>query len=114
VPIAGWVVCLGPRTISEGPVRKLGKTPDKVVPAFERTKQGVLLLLASWTALHEALLTNGALDDARHGLVYNLLGIALELRNGSRRVPAAPPTMTQPFLVPAADRRARMGRRRGR
>jgi hypothetical protein len=77
------------RAIAERVARKLAKTPEKVVPALERTKQGVLLLLESWTALHEALLTNGALDEAQHRLLYDLLGIALELRNGSRRVPAA-------------------------
>jgi hypothetical protein len=77
------------RAIAERRARKLTTTPEKVVPALERTKQGVLLLLESWTALQDALLTNGALDEAQHRLVFDLLGIALELRNGSRRVPAA-------------------------
>jgi hypothetical protein len=77
------------RAAAERLARKLGTTPEKIVPRLERTKQGALLLLESWTGLHEALQTNGALDEAQHGLVYDLLGISLVLRNGSRRVPAA-------------------------
>jgi hypothetical protein len=96
------------RAIAERRARKLRDTPERVVPVLERSKQGALLFLESWTGLHEALLTNGALDAAQHRSVYDLLGISLELRNGSRRVPPAQDGPALSVLVTA-----QMGRLRG-
>jgi hypothetical protein len=95
------------RAIAERRARKLRDTPERVVPVLERSKQGALLLLESWTGLHEALLTNGALDAAQHRSMYDLLGVSLELRNGSRRVPAAQDGPALSVLVTAQMDRLR-------
>jgi hypothetical protein len=60
-----------------------------VAPALEATLHGTRRLLALWSGIVEAVETNGALEEAQHSLVYDLLGVPLALRNGSQRVPAA-------------------------
>jgi hypothetical protein len=68
---------------------RLGKSPELVAPALAATLHGTQRLLAWWTGIVEAVATNGRLDEAQHGLVYDLLGVSVALRNGSQRVPAA-------------------------
>jgi hypothetical protein len=68
---------------------RLAKAPELVAPALEATLHGTRRLLALWSGILEAVETNGALDEAQHVLVHDLLAVPLVLRNGSQRVPAA-------------------------
>jgi hypothetical protein len=67
---------------------RLPKSPQVVAGELGRTKHGVLYLINQWSALDEAIATNGGLDEPQRQVAYDLLGIDHVYRNGSRQVPA--------------------------
>jgi hypothetical protein len=68
-------------------VQKLPRDPFAAAKALQKTKQGAQILIFHWTALQEAIQTNGGLDEPQRSLAFDLLGIPEVVRNGSRRVP---------------------------
>src|SRR5262249_14598434 len=67
---------------------KLPKDPARVALALRRGRQGADWLIERWEALGEILESNGGWDEAQRRLAFDLLGVPLELREGSQRVPA--------------------------
>src|SRR5262249_40919733 len=68
---------------------RLAKSPETVAPALARTKQGADLLMEGLKGLSEIVAAQGAVDEAQHRKIGDLLGVPLELRQGIRRLPPA-------------------------
>ena len=66
---------------------RLAKDPARVANALVKTKQGAELCIEYWLELASVLENQGDWDDKQRRLVFDLLGIRIELRAGSRRVP---------------------------
>jgi hypothetical protein len=67
---------------------KLPHQPYVISRALERTKQGALFLILQWKFLGEAIKTNGGLDEPQRQSAFDLLGVPIVHRNGSKQVPA--------------------------
>jgi hypothetical protein len=67
---------------------RLTKSPQVVAGELGRTRHGALYLINQWSALDEAIATNGGLDEPQRQVAFDLLGIDHVYRNGSRQVPA--------------------------
>ena len=67
---------------------RLAKDPARVANALEQTKQGAELCLQFWGEL-AGVLEDGEWDEHQFRLSYDLLGVRIELRAGSTRVPPA-------------------------
>jgi hypothetical protein len=78
---------------------KLPDHPFEVSRALERTKQGALFLITQWKFLGEALETNGGLDEPQRQRAFDLLGVPVVYRNGSKQVPAGTDTAALARLV---------------
>jgi hypothetical protein len=68
---------------------RLKRDPKRVKEALERTRQGAEYLISHWEDLREAVLTKGGCTERQRRLAFDLLGVPLELRDGSRKVPEA-------------------------
>jgi hypothetical protein len=68
---------------------RMAKSPQVVAGELGRSKHGALYLINQWSALDEAIATNGGLDEPQRQVAFDLLGIDHVYRNGSRQVPAA-------------------------
>ena len=68
---------------------RLGRHPYRTARELERTKQGTNILVYHLNGLADAARTKNALDDTQRGLLFDVLGVPLPLRDGNRRVPAA-------------------------
>jgi hypothetical protein len=68
---------------------RLPKDPARVARALRRVRQGADWLIERWEALGEIVEVNGRWSDDQRRLAFDLLGVPAELRDGSRRVPAA-------------------------
>ena len=66
---------------------RLPKEPSRVVRALRQSRQGADWLLERWEGLDESLRSLGGWDEAQRRLAFDLLGVPLELRLGSTRVP---------------------------
>jgi hypothetical protein len=66
---------------------KLPKDPARVATALRRSRQGADWLIERWEALAEILQSNGKWSEAQRRLAFDLLGVPLELCEGSHRVP---------------------------
>jgi hypothetical protein len=67
---------------------RLQKDCGRVSRALERTKQGVDWLLDRLDGLELAIANHGGLDEVQYGLLLDVLGVLIELRNGGHSVPA--------------------------
>src|SRR5262249_7106353 len=67
---------------------KLANDPARIANALRNTRHGADWLIERWEALGEILQNTGSWDEAQHRLAFDLLGIPLDLRNGSTRVPS--------------------------
>ena len=68
---------------------RLGRHPYRTARELERTKQGTNVLVYHLEGLADAVRSKNGLDDIQHGLLFDVLGVPLPLRDGTRRVPAA-------------------------
>jgi hypothetical protein len=79
---------------------KLAESPRLVAGELGRTKHGALYLINQWSALDEAIATNGGLDEPQRQVAHDLLGIDHAYRNGSRQVPSGTDAPGLKALVP--------------
>jgi hypothetical protein len=68
---------------------KLAKDPARVVPALRGRKQGADWLIERWELLGEILANTGAWTDEQRRLAFDMLGVPVELREGSDILPPA-------------------------
>jgi hypothetical protein len=66
---------------------RLTRDPARVAKALARSRQGADWLIERWEGLGEVLKNLGTWDDAQRRLAFDLLGVPVELRPGSTRVP---------------------------
>jgi len=69
--------------------QRLSRQPYRIAHALERTKQRTQLIIYHLEGLADAVRCKNALDDTQRGLLFDLMGVPLPLRDGTRRVPAA-------------------------
>jgi hypothetical protein len=67
---------------------RIGAHPYRIRRELERTKQGTNVLIDHLEGLADAVRSKNGLDDIQRGLLFDLLGVPLPLRDGTRRVPA--------------------------
>ena len=63
--------------------------PYRIRRELERSKQGTNVLVDHLEGLADAVRSKNGLDDIQRGLLFDVLGVPLPLRDGTRRVPAA-------------------------
>jgi hypothetical protein len=68
---------------------RLARDPARVSEALRRTRQGTDWCVERWEGLAEAVEVRGEWTDEQRRLAFDLLGVPLEFRATSRRVPAA-------------------------
>jgi hypothetical protein len=68
---------------------RLRRTPHRVAHALEQTLQGAQYLLEHWVGLGDSVEANGKLTEAQRQFAFDLLGVSLLSRDGTKRVPAA-------------------------
>jgi hypothetical protein len=68
---------------------KIGQDPYKVQSALLQTKHGVEWLLYRWRLLDDMIVCKSGLNETQRRLCFDLLGVPLELRDGTATVPAA-------------------------
>jgi hypothetical protein len=88
---------------------RLARDPARVSEALRRTKQGTDWCVERWEGLAEAVEVRGEWTDEQRRLAFDLLGVPLEFRATSRRVPAASDTGA---LVELAERELERHRHR--
>ncbi len=62
--------------------------PYRTRRALERSKQGTNVLIDHLEGLADAVRSKNGLNDIQRGLLFDVLGVPLPLRDGTRRVPA--------------------------
>jgi hypothetical protein len=75
------------RKVADDLGARLAKDPARVSQALSRSRQGADWKIERWEGLGEALSSNGGWDESQRRLAFDLLGVAPDLRNGSKRVP---------------------------
>jgi hypothetical protein len=68
---------------------KIGADPYKVQKALLQTKHGVEWLLYRWRLLDDMIVCKSGLNETQRRLCFDLLGVPLDLRDGTATVPAA-------------------------
>ena len=68
---------------------RIGGHPYRTARELERSKQGTNVLVYHLEGLADAVRSKNGLDDIQRGLLFDVLGVPLPLRDGTRRVPAA-------------------------
>jgi hypothetical protein len=68
---------------------RLGRFPYRTARELERTKQGTNVLVYHLEGLADIVRSKNGLDDIQRSLLFDVLGVPLPLRDGTRRVPAA-------------------------
>ena len=66
---------------------RLSRDPSRIARGLSRTRQGADWLIGRWQALAAIAVETGCWDDSQRGLAHDLLGVPLELRTGTYRVP---------------------------
>ena len=69
--------------------KRLPRDPARVARALGRSKQGVDWMISEWTDLEEALDVAGLWTDEQRAISLDLLGIRIEMRATTQKVPAA-------------------------
>jgi len=91
--VVDWVSGPGWQTdasaAAERLANRLGGHPYRTARELERTKQGTDVLVYHLEGLADAVRSKNGLDDIQRGLLFDVLGVPLPLRDGTRRVPAA-------------------------
>ncbi len=67
---------------------RLGGHPYRIARELERSKQGTNVLVDHLEGLADAVRSKNGLDEIQRGLLFDVLGVPLPLRDGTRRVPA--------------------------
>jgi hypothetical protein len=78
---------------------RIRKDPYRFVRLVQASKQGTELMIYHWECLEECLLSNGKLSEAQMDKAFDLLGVPVEYRDGSLKVPAADNTQELGKLV---------------
>jgi hypothetical protein len=68
---------------------RLGKSPTRVAHQLEQSLQGAQHCRELWIGLGDSVEANGKLTEAQRQLAFDLLGVGLLSRDGTKRVPAA-------------------------
>jgi hypothetical protein len=68
---------------------RIGAHPYRIARELERSKQGTNVLIYHLEGLADAVRSKNGLNDIQRGLLFDVLGVPLPLRDSTRRVPAA-------------------------
>jgi hypothetical protein len=77
------------RTDINAMAERLGKAPHRVAHLLEQSLQGAQYCLEHWIGLGDSVEANGKLTEAQRHFAFDLLGVGLMSRDGTKRVPAA-------------------------
>jgi hypothetical protein len=86
-------------------VGRLKKDAYGVIRKIEALKHGAEWALYMWQGLEENVASTGQLTEAQRDRAYDLLGVPVEIRPGSRKVPAADATLELRSLIDGEIRR---------